>query len=396
MLDLKTEYDINYDVKIHRLRCQGHIINLAVHSFLFVTDSDNIEDNNMSTNTPATLEEIQDWRRYGPLGKLHNFVVYIQASPQRLQAFKKLSHGRHPLRDNKTRWNSWEKMIRAATTSPVFDGIQSYFQHHSVPEIESDQLTDTDWETLRKIHSFLYDLTNTTNALQSNQSTLDYVLPAMDFILGRFEKIKEDYNSDEILGPMANSGWRKMDKYYNRTDESPAYIAALVLNPEFKWDYIQSQWRSDWIPKAKKTMTDYWQKEYKPTVPSITTLTEPTTLVGNSYTDWRRTIAAKPDIDDEYTHYINTAVVVCKDARSWWMEPTQQSNYPNLSIMALDILSIPSMSAEPERLFSGTKLLISDRRIRLGADLIEAFSCLKSWYKLKSWDEVDINPETFN
>jgi hAT family C-terminal dimerisation region len=47
--------------------------------------------------------------------------------------------------------------------------------------------------------------------------------------------------------------------------------------------------------------------------------------------------------------------------------------------MAFDILSIPTMSAEPERLFSSAKITITDRRNRLGIESIEAIECLKSW-----------------
>lgn len=46
--------------------------------------------------------------------------------------------------------------------------------------------------------------------------------------------------------------------------------------------------------------------------------------------------------------------------------------------MALDVLSIPAMSAEPDRLFSGT-ITITDRRNRMGIESIEATECLKSW-----------------
>ena len=52
--------------------------------------------------------------------------------------------------------------------------------------------------------------------------------------------------------------------------------------------------------------------------------------------------------------------------------------------MALDILSIPAMSAEPERLFSGAKITITDRRNRIGIEAIEALECLKSWLGLKA------------
>jgi hypothetical protein len=52
--------------------------------------------------------------------------------------------------------------------------------------------------------------------------------------------------------------------------------------------------------------------------------------------------------------------------------------------LALDILSIPAMSAEVERLFSATKLTITDLRTKLVLNVVEALLCLKSWYKLKS------------
>jgi hypothetical protein len=68
------------------------------------------------------------------------------------------------------------------------------------------------------------------------------------------------------------------------------------------------------------------------------------------------------------------------------LEKTQQTSYPNLSRMALDILSIPAISADPERLFSSAKLLISDLRNKLGIDIIKAFKYLKSWYKIKGWE----------
>ena len=57
---------------------------------------------------------MESWRQQGPLGKLHNIVVYIQRSTQRIQAFKELSRGRRLVRDNSTRWNSWFMMIRTA------------------------------------------------------------------------------------------------------------------------------------------------------------------------------------------------------------------------------------------------------------------------------------------
>jgi len=49
--------------------------------------------------------------------------------------------------------------------------------------------------------------------------------------------------------------------------------------------------------------------------------------------------------------------------------------------MAIDILSIPAMSAESERVFSGARRTISWERSSLGATVVEQTECLKSWIR---------------
>lgn len=104
---------------------------------------------------------------------------------------------------------------------------------------------------------------------------------------------------------------------------------------------------------------------------------------------WRNQRRVLPIVQDEYTAYIQAPLVQTNDARLWWMEPTQRATYPNLSIMALDILSILAMSAALERLFSGAKITITDRRNRLGIEAVQALECLKSWLKKTALTFVD-------
>ena len=66
---------------------------------------------------------------------------------------------------------------------------------------------------------------------------------------------------------------------------------------------------------------------------------------------------------------------------SWWLEEVQRRTYPSLSRFAIDILSIPAMSAEPERVFSGCRRTISWQRMRLGVKAVEEGECLKSWMR---------------
>ena len=50
--------------------------------------------------------------------------------------------------------------------------------------------------------------------------------------------------------------------------------------------------------------------------------------------------------------------------------------------MAIDILSIPAMSDDPERVFSGARRTVSWERARLGAETIEKLECLKNWIRV--------------
>jgi hypothetical protein len=51
-------------------------------------------------------------------------------------------------------------------------------------------------------------------------------------------------------------------------------------------------------------------------------------------------------------------------------------DFPNLSRMALNILSIPAMAADPDRLFSSAGLTVTDRRNHLLIESIEALECI--------------------
>ena len=67
------------------------------------------------------------------------------------------------------------------------------------------------------------------------------VLPAIDALLQHLEEAKQQYTSG-FLKTSINNAWIIIDKYYALTDRSPAYIIALILNPRFKWHYIEKKW----------------------------------------------------------------------------------------------------------------------------------------------------------
>ncbi len=203
----------------------------------------------------------------------------------------------------------------------------------------------------------------------------------MDFLLEQFETAKCTYANDRFMSPCCNSGQAKLDKYYSLTDRSLVYIAALVLSPQWKQDYIDNNWPEEQRPACQKQMLDFQTTEYKSTAITVPTqASELANQVKNSFQKWAQQKKGSSLDQDEYAKYLLALVVLeVTDPRSWWLEPIQRKSYPNLSIMALDILSIPTMSAEPKRLFSGAKITITDRRNRLGIKSIKAIECLKSW-----------------
>lgn len=359
---------------------------------MFVTDKENLEDESLSTGEIShQLKLIDEWRKFGPLGMLHNFIVYLQASPQRMQKFLKLSKGYRLARDNKTRWNSWAKALKIATSHPLCEAIQQYFELYIDDDCRLDRLSENDWSLLRHIQEFLESIAQTTKALESNKTTLDTVLPAMDFVLGKFESKKTEFKDHPQLSKMFNSGWCKLDKYYQLTSETPVYIAAMVLNPRHKWRYIERNWQKrKWVKDSKKMMQDFWNF-YKPQTEDVQ-LMQPTQQTSNQFLMFLEEQDEQHEVlNDEYEHYCSQPTINVFNARDWWIQPAQQQLYPHLSQLALEILSIPAMSAEPERLFSATKLILSDCRNRLSMQLIEALACLKSWFKLKDSVRGDDN-----
>lgn len=154
--------------------------------------------------------------------------------------------------------------------------------------------------------------------------------------------------------------------------------------PESKWQYIDDNWPQEWIPECKAKTTAFWEAEYKPRgTTGRTQSLQATKSTQNSFEQWQQSKQRSQLDIDEYDKYLQAPVLPeVQDARTWLLEATQRSTYPNPSIMAIDILSIPAMSAEPERLFSGAKTTITDRRNNLGIESIQAVECLKSWLGL--------------
>ena len=147
-----------WDPLLHRVRCIGHIINLAVQAFLFhnfaqIDELDSFEDREAMARdglAEATEDLRQIFRVIGPLGKLHNIVIFIRASSGRTQAFVQLVGRSIPL-DNWTRWNSWTNIYDVVLKheSKIDEFCKIYWN-----DLKDDFLSPLDWQKIRMIQAF--------------------------------------------------------------------------------------------------------------------------------------------------------------------------------------------------------------------------------------------------
>lgn len=73
-----------------RLRCIGHVVNLAAQAFLFGKQSQETLDELELAYRKHDFEAIaKAWRKQGVLGRLHNIVRYIRMTPQRRAEWRK-------------------------------------------------------------------------------------------------------------------------------------------------------------------------------------------------------------------------------------------------------------------------------------------------------------------
>jgi hypothetical protein len=165
------------------------------------------------------------------------------------------------------------------------------------PPILSDALTANDWNVIKLYCDILKPVKEAVKMLQGRAGgrfgAIWQVLPAYEKLLRHFEQLVNQYlgkgslsqsnhssallaafneelsdvatavatQSDEYTTAEHNLGiniklaWQKLNEYYSKLDGNPVYVAAIVLHPRLKWQYLERRWqeRPNWIMAAKKT-----------------------------------------------------------------------------------------------------------------------------------------------
>ncbi|KAJ6785140.1 hypothetical protein PWT90_08160 [Aphanocladium album] len=417
--------------KRRRLRCFGHIVNLCARAFLIGKDGAKVCKELDIAYRDGDLKKIGElWRKRGAIGRLHNIVRYIRASPQRRQFFRSIILGGdltefdklELIQGQQTRWNSYFMSIGRALN--VKERIQIFCDQYEPgqgqKDLSEDRLSPLHWKELEHLHDQLetfYEGTITTEGrdatLADHFQTLDWLLHEIQVGKQKFEELhreslkkkrRESQASEEFawLAAAAEVSWQKSEEYFKKADDTAAYYAAISLNPTLKHEWYKEVWSGDerkrpWIVTASTAVKELWLEEYKdkysvkqplPTgIPSTPTprKDKPFASVRNHKRLKISHQSSQPQAQgpDSLDQFIETDIIPLGEDESfdpihYWNE--RYCTQPDLAQMALDVLAVPAMSDECERLFSSAKLLLSDRRSRLGIDMIEASECLRAWY----------------
>lgn len=428
---LRAEFRVDFNAKQRRIRCIGHIINLSLQSFLLARSKEALtaaldataeaqsvdvvdhfasalsKFNSSEPEEPtrpskksktagkasqrtATEDEYAGWQGIPVLQKLHNLAVWLRSSSIHSDQWRGtvgLSLGI----DNTTRWSSWYHVIGNAIKRK--NQINQFLFEHD-RDLNDNLLNSRDWDLLSKTHAFLEPFSAATLYAEGKCSSVCQSLALMDALLCHYERAKVQFSRTGSRDPRMlraiEMGWFVLNKYYTMTEDVPVYAAALLLDPSKRLKYIKQNWPRQWHDTALAGAQGIWMTEYHgidtprgldpPTPPpkpekrsgilaDLLQLSEVSEEAPSAHAD---------DLDA----FINvTPFKIQCTPLEWWCRPEQRSQYPRLSRMAIDLLSIPSESAEPERAFSGARRTASWDRLRMTCQNLEKVECIGNWLR---------------
>jgi hypothetical protein len=203
-------------------------------------------------------------------------------------------------------------------------------------------------------------------------------------------------------------GWLKLHAYYEKLT-SIAYAGSIVINPYRKlpfltrlWQQIPNSQATSYFNDCKTRLRDLWKMHYKNReLKNGILANSANTAHYRDYTSLqmqfrnslgsnnqlqnsgrRRRYRVPPQIEDELDKYLSEPKIPKNlyngDPISWWRK-VGAGRFPTLCFLAANLLSIPSSTAAIERRFNTAGSMITPKRNRLRAYIVNQAQCLSDW-----------------
>jgi hypothetical protein len=381
---LSIRHGVSWDARHNRLRCLGHVLNIAVQAFLFCRNEEALDTATQRVlNSGSVIEDAivseGGFASHGPLNKVYRLAVAVRNMALHKE-FKDLA-GKVLKLPGETRWNAWYTLLTDAIECR--DAIARIIDRHA--QLEAFKLSRDEWQTLQDVSGFLQPFHQVTMLSQGDQATFDSCQVQIDFLIKHYEDSERQFTSKAALLAAINTSWIAFNKYYELSDDVPVHAAAVLLHPGYRKAYMDKVWKKRWIKPGIERAKRLFETRYRQ---CVTNPSAPESAEQNgARTAWdihRNSLlqSLTSQSQDEFTAFVNaTPTKIAGSPIEWWSQPDQKAAYPQLWQMAIDCLSAMPMSAASESSFSEMRRTISWSRSQLGGRVIEEGECLKDWQR---------------
>ncbi|KAG0160746.1 hypothetical protein PDIDSM_8276 [Penicillium digitatum] len=342
------------DLSIFRVPCIAHVIQLSLNELLgklkAVPSNKEIElewseeKTHSFQNKRNTSGSIQITYT---LKKIRGLAVFINASPQRREAFIALQPepALIPIQDVRTRWNSTFLMLNRAKK------LQPFYDH----SIKKSGVKSSIFFLTKPFFDFTMMLSKTKDITAHNiYSIYNKLFSHLDAAEAKL-KNKGVIWKKRMLWALQTAK-KKLSKYYTATEYEPygdIYALATIFSPSKKLRYFSStDWQGD---------VDYANRYQETSGVAIDENDDCDLDAACASQNQPLEELTKPD-DDEIARYLARGIERQKP-RLFWKE--YEKSFPTLARIARDILSIPASGAGVERLFNCARDICHYRRGQL-------------------------------
>ena len=174
--------------------------------------------------------------------------------------------------------------------------------------------------------------------------------------------------------------WKKLSKYYAKTDHPFAFVDATLLHPALKLQFMKKSGYGDdkikqYENQAHMRFARLYGSEHQ--LDSDKSIKLPQK---RRHSDTDSDSSSSNENINELTTFLQAKRdKTVSDPLKWWAEPISRVMYPNVSLMARDTYSAPVSSAGVEREFSISGRIITKQRNRLSPKTIRDLMQVKRW-----------------
>ncbi|OBZ65234.1 putative AC transposase [Grifola frondosa] len=403
-IEKKTGKVFNYKNRRINRSCLAHVINLAMQA-LIATYS---KTPHFDPEKPEAHLNVSSGAYRDEVRLIRAIAVKERSSSKRKEIFRRIQvkagakKVTQLLIDMRVRWSSTYLMLHRAESNKehvdtfVYEIGREEKDLTKCRKIDDLKLSMQEWVQVKLFLDLLGHADNVQQSFSSDQvPSLHLAIPTLE-ALHKAWSSRAERNKYRAFSLALHVAVAKIETYYNKTEDSDAYVVSMYLVPDMKSSHFEKYWSEELQVKAKEHMETIFEHRYEQlhastsaTAPVKKTLSRTTSLLRELSDDEDNNTAehsssATPSLSNpqkpwlaEFRRYLETAEHVLEGMSiiQWWGYNAHR--YPVWASLARDYLAIMASSVSSERAFSQGGITISDRRNRLKGDVVEALQTLK-------------------